>query len=84
MRLSARTKWFIYCLAQSVSVIYPYLSRIPLATIWDGCVSILRLYDPEELLEPNIRPSARSFFARSGRFVVIMPSTEHKRSHTII
>jgi hypothetical protein len=40
---------------------------IPLYTIWDGIVSILRMYQPEELLEMAELVGSRNYTWKSGR-----------------
>lgn len=43
------------------------LPLIPLTTVWDGCVSILRLYTPEELLNYAKEISADRYTWESGK-----------------
>ena len=43
------------------------LPLIPLTTVWDGCVSILRLYKPEELLELTKGIGGSTYTWEAGR-----------------
>lgn len=40
---------------------------IPLTTVWDGCISILRLYSPEELLNLATEVNGNSYAWKAGK-----------------
>ncbi len=44
-----------------------FIPLIPLCTIWDGCVSILRLYRPKELLQLAESISNQNYTWKAGR-----------------
>ncbi len=49
-------------------IFFTYLvPLIPLTTVWDGCVSILRLYSPEELLSFAKEISNETYTWKSGK-----------------
>lgn len=49
-------------------LIFTYLvPLIPLCTIWDGCVSIMRLYTPEHLLQLTRSIAATNYTWRAGK-----------------
>jgi len=40
---------------------------IPLYTAWDGCVSILRMYKSQELLEIAENTNSKNYFWKAGK-----------------
>jgi len=40
---------------------------IPIYTVWDGCVSVLRMYKPQELLEIANKTSSQNYKWQSGK-----------------
>lgn len=43
------------------------LPVIPFCTVWDGCVSLLRLYQPHEFLQMAESLSAKNYTWKAGR-----------------
>lgn len=64
------------------------LPLIPLTTVWDGCVSILRLYSPEELMA-LAKQSDNNFIWQAGKvknklgmhvtYLIGYPATKHSQ-----
>lgn len=49
-------------------IVFTYLiPLIPITTVWDGCVSILRLYSPQELLQMAKEVAPQGYQWKSGK-----------------
>lgn len=49
-------------------LVFTYLIPvIPFCTVWDGCVSLLRLYSPQEFLQMSQAASAENYTWKAGR-----------------